>query len=262
MAKTTIRSLLLKPVYKLYERMLWNQIKDGPLPRHVGIIPDGNRRWARNNGLSLSDAYFYGYLKLKKVLIWLLELGIKNVTVFALSTDNCEKRKEQELSIVISYIKKGLEDLLNDPIVDKYKIKVSVIGKIDRLPKDLREYLYKITEKTSKYSERKLTLAICYGGRQEILDAVTKMFEDYKSSRISKDQINEETFRKYFYDSELEDIDLVIRTSGEVRISNFLLWHIAYSELFFCEVYWPDFRKIDLWRAIRSFQKRKRNFGA
>jgi Undecaprenyl pyrophosphate synthetase (EC 2.5.1.31) len=105
-------------------------------------------------------------------------------------------------------------------------------------------------------------LAICYGGRQEILDAVKKILEDNKLGKINSENINEETFKNYLYDSELDDIDLVIRSSGEIRISNFLLWHIAYSELFFVEAYWPDFRKIDLWRAIRSYQRRKRNFGA
>ncbi|WP_338599737.1 polyprenyl diphosphate synthase [Sulfolobus tengchongensis] len=262
MAKNLIRSYILRPIYKLYEVVLWNQIRNGPLPNHVGIIPDGNRRWARNNNLTLNDAYFYGYKKLKEVLIWLLELGVKDITVFALSTENCTKREETELTIVMNYIKKGLQDLLEDPIVDKYKVKVNAIGKLDKLPKDLREYIFKVIEKTSSYNSRKLTLAICYGGRQEILDAVVKLLDDYKSGKLDKTNINEETFRKYFYDSELQDIDLVIRTSGEVRISNFLLWHIAYSELFFCEAYWPEFRKIDLWRAIRSFQKRKRNFGA
>ncbi|AAK40508.1 di-trans,poly-cis-decaprenylcistransferase [Saccharolobus solfataricus] len=262
MAKDLTRGLLFKPIYKLYELVLWNQIRNGPLPDHVGIIPDGNRRWARDNNLSLNDAYFYGYKKLKEVLIWLLELGIKNITVFVLSTENCDKRKQNELSIITTYIKRGIQDLLEDPIVDKYEVKVSAIGKLDKLPKDLIDYLNRVVEKTSNYDKRKLTLAICYGGRQEILDAVVRLLDDYRNGKIVKSEINEETFRKYFYDSELQDIDLVIRTSGEVRISNFLLWHVAYSELFFCEAYWPEFRKIDLWRAIRSFQKRKRNFGA
>jgi len=125
-----------------------------------------------NNNLSLNDAYFYGYKKLKEVLIWLLELGVKNITVFALSTENCEKRKQSELSIVTTYIKRGLQELLEDPIVDRYEVKVSAIGKLDKLPKDLTDYLNKVIEKTSNYDKRKLTLAICYGGRQEILDAV------------------------------------------------------------------------------------------
>ncbi len=262
MAKEKLKRLVLRPIYKIYEITLWREIKDGPLPKHVGIIPDGNRRWARLNNLSLRDAYFYGYRKLKEVLIWLLDLGIQNITVFALSTENCEKRSTEELSIVLSYIRRGLEELLSDPIIDKYEIRVNAIGKLDKLPLELQQYIHKIIEKTSRYYKRKLTLAICYGGRQEIIDAVTKIIKDYKDGKIKKEDVNEEFFRKYFYDSELGDIDLVIRTSGEVRISNFLLWHIAYSELFFCEAYWPEFRKIDLWRAIRSYQKRKRNFGA
>lgn len=259
-----IKKAALKPVYGLYERILWNQIKNGPFPRHVGIIPDGNRRWARSNNLSLDDAYFYGYRKLREVLIWLLELGVRNVTVFALSTENCEKRGKNELEYVIKYIKRGLEELLTDDIVVKHQVKVRAIGRLEQLPEDLKTIIDEVVEKTSLYNRHKLTLAICYGGRQEILDAVKKMFIDLENNKlpVRESNINEEFFKKYFYDPELEDLDLVIRTSGEIRISNFLLWHLAYSELFFCEAYWPDFRKIDLWRAIRSYQKRKRNFGA
>ncbi|MBW9140688.1 MAG: di-trans,poly-cis-decaprenylcistransferase [Candidatus Aramenus sp.] len=253
---------ILKPVYVVYERYLWSQIKNGPIPSHVAIIPDGNRRWARENNSSISNAYMLGYKKLREVLIWLLELGVKNVTVFALSTENCERRSQVELNAILSYIKRGIEDLLTEDFVPKYKVRVRAIGKLEKLPNDLRSLVSEIVEKSSIYSERRLTLAICYGGRQEILDAVQKLLRDYKSGLISVGELNEELFKKYFYDSELEDIDLVIRTSGEMRISNFLLWHMAYSELFFCEAYWPEFRKIDLWRAIRSYQRRKRNFGA
>lgn len=253
---------LLKPVYYVYEKWLWNQIKNGPIPRHVGIIPDGNRRWARQKNSSIEEAYFYGYKKLKEVLIWLAELGIKEVTVFALSTENCSKRSEQELSTILKYIKKGIEELLNGEYIYKYRVRVRAIGKLEKLPEDLRISISKVVEKSSQFKDRKLTLAICYGGRQEILDAVEKLIKDYKSGELKEIELNEETFKKYFYDEEVSDIDLVIRTSGEMRISNFLLWHLAYSELFFCEAYWPEFRKIDLWRAIRSYQRRKRNFGA
>ncbi len=253
---------ILKPVYAIYEKYLWSQVKNGPIPSHVGIIPDGNRRWARQNKSSISDAYFYGYRKLREVLIWLLELGVKNVTVFALSTENCERRSKFELDAIFSYIKRGIEDLLTEDFVPKYKVRVRAIGKLEKLPDDLRSLVDQIVEKSSVYTERRLTLALCYGGRQEILDAVEKLLKDYKNGLINSHELNEEVFKKYFYDSELEDIDLVIRTSGEMRISNFLLWHMAYSELFFCEAYWPEFRKIDLWRAIRSYQRRKRNFGA
>ena len=262
MLKERLKKILLSPIYRIYEHILWNEIKNGPFPQHVGIIPDGNRRWARENSLSIEDAYESGYRKLKEVLIWLLDMGIKNITVFALSTENCDKRTNYELETIFKYIKAGLEELLEGDIIYKYEVKVKAIGKLDRVPQEIRDLVNELSRRTENYTKRKLTLAICYGGRQEILDATKKIVEDVKLGKISPDQINEETFRKYLYDSELEDIDLVIRSSGEIRISNFLLWHIAYSELFFVEAYWPDFRKIDLWRAIRSYQRRKRNFGA
>ncbi|NON61585.1 polyprenyl diphosphate synthase [Acidianus sp. RZ1] len=253
---------LMTPLYFFYEKILWNQIKNGPMPNHVGIIPDGNRRWAKSNNSSVSEAYLQGYKKLKEVLIWLAELGVKNVTVFALSTENCDKRTKYELEAILNYIKKGIDDLLNEEYVYKYQVKVRTIGKVEKLSDGLRLSISNVVEKTSSFNKRRLTLAICYGGRQEILDAVSKLMDDYKKGSVKDLVLDEEVLKKYFYDSELEDIDLVIRTSGEMRISNFLLWHLAYSELFFCEVYWPEFRKIDLWRAIRSYQRRKRNYGA
>ncbi|QKR01033.1 di-trans,poly-cis-decaprenylcistransferase [Metallosphaera tengchongensis] len=251
---------LMKPLYPLYEKVLWHEIKGGPIPSHVAIIPDGNRRWARNNNQTINEAYMLGYKKLREVLIWLLDVGVKNVTVFALSTENCTKRTRSELDIIMGYIKRGIEELVTEEFIYKYKIRVRAIGKLEMVTEDLRKSVSKVSEISSKYSERKLTLAICYGGRQEILDAVSRMLRDIEKKDLSN--ITEAEFRKYFYDEELSDIDLVIRTSGEMRISNFLLWHLAYSELFFCEAYWPDFRKIDLWRAIRAYQHRLRRFGA
>ncbi|BFH73210.1 polyprenyl diphosphate synthase [Sulfurisphaera javensis] len=262
MLKEKITKIILYPVYKVYEKVLWDEIKDGPFPQHVGIIPDGNRRWARANNLSINDAYYNGYKKLKQVLLWLLEMGIKNITVFALSTENCDKRTNLELTTIFNYIKAGLEELLYGDIIYKYEVKVRAIGLLHKLPPDLIDIINQLSSKTENFNKRKLTLAICYGGRQEIIDATKKIIVDYQKGKIKLNEINENLFRQYLYDKELEDIDLVIRSSGEVRISNFLLWHIAYSELFFVDTYWPDFRKIDLWRAIRSYQKRKRNFGA
>ncbi|BCU68562.1 UDP diphosphate synthase [Sulfolobales archaeon HS-7] len=247
--------------YKVYKKRLWDEISNGPMPKHVGIIPDGNRRWARNNDASLDEAYEIGYLKVKQVMYWLLDLGIRNVTIFTLSSENCTKRSAEELRIILGYVKRGLEDLINDQIIYKNNIKVKVIGDITVLPENLVSTINDITNKTEHYKERLLTLAICYGGRQEIIDVVKHLAVEYKEGKITLDQINEEIIRKHLYLNEVDDIDLVIRTAGEIRISNFLLWHIAYSELYFCDVNWPDFRDIDLWRAIRSYQKRKRNFG-
>ena len=253
---------MLRPIYYVYEKWLYSQIKDGPVPRHVAIIPDGNRRYARENSLSFDNAYDAGYRKLREVLIWLLDLGVKNVTVFALSTENCYKRSKVELNIVLEYIKKGLLELLTGDLVHKYRIKVKVIGKISSLPEDFQRLTNELMKATETYNDRKFTLAVCYGGRQEIIDAMRAIVKDIERGKLRPEDISEETFRKYFYDPELEDPDLVIRTSGEVRVSNFLLWHIAYSELFFVDAYWPEFRKIDLWRAIRSYQRRERHFGA
>ncbi len=257
-----VTKILLKPVYYVYEKWLYSQIKDGPIPRHVAIIPDGNRRFARENSLSFDAAYNEGYKKLKEVLLWLLDVGVKNVTVFALSTENCTKRSNYELAIIISYIKKGLLELLYGDLVHKYKIRVKVIGKLGLLPEDFQQLANQLMKVTENYRDRKFTLAVCYGGRQEILDAMRTMVKDIERGVLRVDEVTEETFRKYFYDPELDDPDLVIRTSGEIRISNFLLWHVAYSELFFIDVYWPEFRRIDLWRAIRSYQRRERHFGA
>ncbi|MEM1813975.1 MAG: polyprenyl diphosphate synthase [Thermoplasmatales archaeon] len=251
---------LMRPLYPLYERVLWRQIRNGPIPNHVGIIPDGNRRWARYNNFSVNEAYMMGYKKLREVLIWLLDLNVKNVTVFALSTENCTKRTKTELDIIMGYIKKGIKEMISEEFIDKYEVRVRAIGKLEMTSEDLRSTVNEVMTRSSIYDKRKLTLAICYGGRQEILDAVSRMLKDFEKGDINT--ISEQDFRKYFYDEELEDIDLVIRTSGEMRISNFLLWHLAYSELFFCEAYWPDFRKIDLWRAIRAYQKRARRYGA
>jgi tritrans,polycis-undecaprenyl-diphosphate synthase [geranylgeranyl-diphosphate specific] len=250
MAKTS-KDIALKPIYSVYEKFLWKQISKGPFPRHVGIIPDGNRRWARLRGAELEEAYRSGYKKLREVLIWLLDMNVTNISVFALSTENCERRNRDQLNIVLRYIKQGLEDLLTDDIVYENEVRVNAIGKLEMLPDDMRKMIDDVVEKTSGHSKKKLTLAICYGGRQEILDAVAKVLKEYRNSGDDF-KLDEESFKRYFYDGELSDIDLVIRTSGEVRISNFLLWHMAYSELFFCDAYWPEFRKIDLWRAIRS----------
>ncbi len=257
-----LSSLILRPVYYVYEKWLYRQIKYGPIPRHVGIIPDGNRRWATKNYASFDEAYSEGYKKLREVLIWLLDLGVKYVTVYALSTENCAHRSSTEVKVVLDYIKKGLEELLSGNLIHDYEIKVKVIGKLDALPEDFIELANKLMKITENYNKRKFTLAVCYGGRQEIIDAMRALVKDLERGVIKPESLNEEVFKKYFYDPELEDLDLVIRTSGEIRISNFLLWHIAYSELFFVDVYWPDFRKIDLWRAIRSYQRRQRKFGA
>ncbi len=252
---------LLKPVYKLYEKYLWTQIESGPLPLHVGIIPDGNRRWARERGLQVFEGHIHGYEKLKEVLRWLWELKIRYVTVFAMSTENCLYRDRVEVENLFNVIRKGLVELLNSNEIHKYRVRINVIGKLEYVPEDIKALTKKLEEVTANYGDYFLTIALCYGGRQEIVDAVKAIAKDVYSGLLKPEEINEEVFSKYLYIHDMPDVDLIIRTSGEERISNFLLWQSAYSELYFCDAYWPEFRKIDLWRAIRSYQKRERRFG-
>ncbi len=255
---------VLNVVYELYERILYNQVRQGEIPKHVAIIPDGNRRWARIQGLDASAGHAYGYEKLKQVIEWLLDLGVKTITIYALSYENCLKRSKQELDHLFNLAKKGLEELLHSDLIYRYRVKVKVIGRLEIVPRDVIEMIEKVENATRDFNERFLNIAICYGGRQDIVDAVKKIAEDVLKGRISISDINEELLVKYLSTAhlgELSDPDLVIRTSGELRVSNFLLWQIAYSELYFCDVFWPAFRRIDLLRAIRSYQQRERRFG-
>jgi len=258
-------SIALKPVYKVYEKWLWLQISEGPIPKHVAIIPDGNRRWAKELGKPITYGHDIGYLKLKELLKWLWELGIKVVTIYAMSYENCMYRSEDEKKHLFGLINQALNDLMNSSTLHENKVRVRVFGRLDMVPAELIEKIHQIEELTTNYEDRCINVALCYGGRQEIIDAVQKIVRDVVDGRISADNINENLFSKYLYTSHLNDSldepDLVMRTSGELRLSNFLLWQIAYSELYFCDIFWPEFRKIDLWRAIRSYQKRERRFG-
>ncbi len=254
-------NLLLKPVYKAYEKWLWLQIRGGPMPMHIGIIPDGNRRWARQMGLNPIEGHEHGYEKVKEVLKWIWSLGTKVVTIYAMSTENCLYRDEDERKHLMDLVKKGLVELMNSEEIHKYGVRVRVVGKLDLVPNEVVKIAKEVEEKTKDLSERNLYIALCYGGRQEILDGVRKIAIAVKNGEIEPEHVTEKYFRKYLYTADIPDPDLVIRTSGEVRISNFLLWQIAYSELYFCDAYWPDFRKIDFWRAVRSYQVRERRFG-
>jgi len=257
-----------KLIYDFYENWLYTQISEGPMPKHIAIIPDGNRRWARTQGFDVNVGHEVGYEKLEEVLKWLWELGVKVVTVYAMSYENCIKRSEEEKTHLFNLMKKGIDRFISERVLEKHKVRVRFLGRLDIIPEDLRSKISRIEELSSQNSEKFLNVALCYGGRQEIVDAVKVLAEDVREGRVRVDEISEELFMKYlpgtshFPTSSLSEPDLVIRTSGELRISNFLLWHIAYSELYFCDVFWPEFRRIDLLRAIRAYQRRQRRFGA
>ncbi len=252
---------VLAPVYKVYEHVLWRQIRRGVMPRHIGIIPDGNRRWASMNRLPAWLGHREGYRRIRETLEWLWDLGVETVTIYTMSTENCLYRSPEERKRLFELAERGLREILEDRDAEKRGLRVKVIGRLDLAPPHIVELARQVEEETGRRNGPLLYVALCYGGRQEILDAVRRIAEEVRQGRLSPEDIDEEVFRKRLYTSEAPDPDLIIRTSGEERISNFLLWQSAYSELYFCEAYWPEFRRIDLWRAIRSYQRRQRRFG-
>lgn len=247
--------------YKLYERKLWNEIKSGPVPNHIGLILDGNRRWARELGLDHVLGHEEGFKRLKEVLRWSWELGVKTITIYAFSTENF-KRDWREVEHLMKLAEKGFKEILTSDDIHRNRVRVRAIGRVDLLPEYVRGAIKEAEEATKSYSERRLNVAIAYGGRAEIVDAAKKIAEEVYGGKLNPSAVDESIFEKYLYTAGDPDPDLIIRTSGEERLSGFLLWQSAYSELCFLDVYWPDVRKIDLWRAIRTYQKRQRRFGA
>ncbi len=249
-------------VYKIYEHMLWNQIKNKEMPEHIGIILDGNRRWAYDHSLFPWDGHLFGAEKVEELLKWCLELRIKAITLYVFSTENFQ-RPAGEINEIFSITKDKLKKLLSDRSIHEKKVHIKAIGRINLLPSDLKEVILEAEKTTKEYDEHYLNIAIAYGGRAEIVDATIRIAEEVKDGKITPDQIDEKTIESHLYTSHMPkfDPDLIIRTSGEERLSGFLLWQGAYSELSFLDVYWPDFRKIDLWRAIRTYQGRSRRYG-
>jgi tritrans,polycis-undecaprenyl-diphosphate synthase [geranylgeranyl-diphosphate specific] len=248
--------------YRIYEGRLRSQIEKEEIPTHIGIILDGNRRWAADRGLSEGLAHQEGANRAEELLDWCHALKIKTVTLYVLSTENLD-RSAEELADLFTLIQARLARLLSDERIVRYRVRVRAIGQLDLLPPSIRDLLGAIEEKTAVYSEHYLNIALAYGGRAEITDMVKSVAQDVKSGRLSPDEINEETVAARLYTSYLpnQEPELIIRTSGEERMSGFLLWQGAYSELVFVDVYWPAFRFIDLLRAVRTYQKRKRRFG-
>ncbi len=247
-------------VYRQYEKRLRSQINGSEIPEHVGLILDGNRRWARDMGMSIKDGHQYGFEKLKEVLRWCWETGIHTVTVYALSTENFN-RSDQEMNELLRLAEKGFKDVLNSKDVEDNEVRITALGRLDLLSEPLRSTIAEVTAKTKDYGRNKLNVAIAYGGRAEIIDATKKIVESVSEGILRKDEINEGIFSKYLYTAGQKDPDLIIRTSGEERLSGFLLWQSAYSEFYFLDVYWPELRRIDFLRAIRTYQRRKRRFG-
>lgn len=249
--------------YKLYENWLWQQVKNGEKPEHIAIILDGNRRWATENELNPWLGHKKGAETVEQLLDWCLKLSVKNITLYAFSTENF-KRSQEEVQAIMKISEEEFRKLLTDERIHKNKVQVKVIGRTNLLPENLKQLIGDVEKATASYDNQVLNFAFAYGGRAEIVDAARVIAEKVKLGELEPKDIHESTFEKYLYTSHMakQEPDLIIRTSGEERLSGFLLWQSAYSELAFLDVYWPDFRFIDLLRVIRTFQLRKRRYGA
>lgn len=256
------RLLQVSGIYSFYERHLESEILKSPLPNHLAIVLDGNRRWARFHLLDPAVGHNYGADKAEELLNWIQDIGVKITTLYILSTENLE-RKDEELENIYKLLKIKLENLYSDERVHKRRMKIKAIGDTKILPYKIQEILTKLEESTSEYDSMFLNIAIAYGGQKELLEAIRKIAQMAKQGDIDVDEIDEKTIESCLYTAHLPQPspDLILRTSGEKRLSGFLIWQSAYSELMFMDVFWPEFRKIDLMRAIRTYQRRIRRYG-
>jgi tritrans,polycis-undecaprenyl-diphosphate synthase [geranylgeranyl-diphosphate specific] len=257
---TDLSRAISSTAYQTYEKRLLREVQANPVPHHVAIIMDGNRRYAKEFGMLVHEGHDKGRQKLEDVLEWCLEIGVKMLTVYAFSTENVGRSKDEVDTLMRMFIE-NFRRLGDDERVLKHKIRVRVLGQRELLPKDLQEAISYAENKTKDHDRYFFNLAVGYGGREEIVHGIRKIAEAVKVGKLKVDDIDEKTFAEFLYTKDMPDPDLILRTSGEERISNFLLWQLAYSELYFSDIYWPGFRKIDFLRAVRSFQQRRRRFG-
>jgi len=228
------------------------------MPKHLAIIMDGNGRWAEKKGKNRIQGHSHGVKAVQRVVEEAVQLTIEYLTLYAFSSENCGRPKEEIgllMQLLVSTLKSEFEKLL------KNRIKLNVIGNIQQLPKIVQRELQYVMEQTKNNSEMTLTLALSYGGREELANVLKQLVIKVKNNIISPEKIDQSIINEHLYTQNLPDVDLLIRTSGEKRISNFLLWQIAYAELYFSKVLWPDFTKKHLHKALTNYQKRERRFG-
>ena len=228
------------------------------IPKHTAIIMDGNGRWAEQKGVPRIFGHQNGVTAVRRIVEAASKFNIKYLTLFTFSVENWD-RPRSEVDTLMGLLVQTLKDQFEDMF--KNNIKLNAIGDLDTLPGEVREELYTIIENTKDNTGMTLTLALSYGGKQEIFNAVKEISEKVKNDIICLDNFDDSVINDHLYTSNLPDVDLLIRTSGEKRISNFLLWQIAYAELYFTDVYWPDFTEEDLEKAIVEYQNRERRFG-
>jgi len=251
----------LKPIYKVYEWYISRNLKPENMPKHIAIIMDGNRRYSKIMGnMEAIEGHKRGVNTLEKVLDWSIELEIEIVTAYAFSTENF-KRPPKEVEGLMKLFQKEFEGIAKNPKIHKNEVKIKAVGNLDLLPENVREAIRVAEESTATYNKRIVNIAIGYDGRMEIIDAIKKISKEVKEGKLDIHEIDEDSVSKNLYTAGLEDPNLIIRTSGEERLSGFLLWQSSYSELYFCDSLWPELRKVDFLRALRSYQERERRFG-
>ena len=257
--------MLLRLLYHLYEDRLTQRLRTGPLPRHVGLILDGNRRYAQEVNLASRDAYRRGADKVDDVVEWCEALGIPQMTVWVLSIENLA-RPAEEVRPLLEVIEQKISALVRHPATARRKRRIRAVGHFEALPASLRGAIADAERATASHNGCLLNIAVGYSGRQEIADAVRSLVRAHfrSGSTTIEDLIGHLTpdeIGRHMYAGGVDDPDLIIRTSGEIRLSGFLLWQSVYSEYYFCDVYWPMFRRVDFLRALRSYQQRHRRFG-
>ncbi|RXG29459.1 MULTISPECIES: isoprenyl transferase [Leeuwenhoekiella] len=235
-----------------------DEIDQHKLPKHIAVIMDGNGRWAKNQGLLRVKGHKKGTKAVRETIEACAELGVAFVTLYAFSTENWNRPKlevDTLMNLLVSSLKKEIKTLQDN------NISLSAIGSLNNLPEKAQRELKEVIEKTKNNTRLKLTLALSYGSREELVKTIQDISHKVKKNLISPHSINESVIKEHLYTHDMPDVDLLIRTSGEQRISNFLLWQIAYAELYFTPVLWPDFTRKHLYEAIYNYQKRERRFG-
>lgn len=253
--------MLLQPLYSLYEWYISRNLDRSKMPKHVAIIMDGNRRYSKIQGnMSPIEGHKRGVDTLENVLEWCIDLNINIVTVYAFSTENFN-RSEQEVKDLMNLFVESFLSISTNKKIHKNKVRLKAVGKLDLFPQDVRDAIADAEKSTENYNERLINIAMGYDGRLEIVDAFKKIAREVKKGNIEPDEIDEKMINDNLYTAGLDDPNLVIRTSGEERLSGFLLWQSSYSELYFTDSLWPELRKVDFLRAIRSYTERQRRFG-
>lgn len=237
---------------------LEEQVRTGVIPAHIAVIMDGNRRWAKMRNLPTKLGHREGALRVTDMVKNCADLGVKYLSIYAFSTENWSRDKKEVdylMNLLVEFVVKELDYL------HKNDVKITLMGNIEDLPERTRQEVARSIELTKNNKTLHLNIALSYGSRNEILKAVKKIINEYENNEITIDEINEENFKKYLFTHDMPDPDLLIRTSGEMRLSNFLLYQLAYTEFYFTDIMWPDFKLEELLTAIQSYQNRKRRFG-